>query len=609
MGIVLSAQAETWTLTQDCGRYEYGTATYSQKYWTDSNGAVGEDTASLASGDDYRFSKVFRLSPANDYVFPGASLTMLAVGTMSWTQSKPMTCENLIVEGGTLETYTYLSSGPENSGYNYQYLALKGKMMVLATADAPLRCVSLYNSTGGRIYAAVHGSQDAAISIGGVGSKSRKNSLWTFDDVSNYLGEIRVNGTETELAGYPTSTSYGPWFHYGVKFNATEMPGTVRIGGRNALLYLPTAGEDSSIATLELADESILRFDYSSSAPHNGTYAVTDSLILGGTVTVRAVYGPATSINTDTRPVETPLLTGPAGMRIDASRFIFDPNTNYLKAASNGDVYPQSMTFKTVTDPETDRDTLYAVVKPMLVKKGSWSFGATSESFTYADVTLAEGLEVTWTYDPADDMEERQRTAFLDVDDELVVEDGVIVRLKYKPVASSGGNETTNVVLRGPVGTRIDPAKFTFVPDEAYEAASYDIFPQRAHLIVTTDADGRDSLCVVVEPMVVSVAGDSSSETEPPQNVTATVFEDGSKWSDGRVPHGGAHYVLRHCGNFPVQSPSYVFPGKTLFHVTHYTVQRKTCDVTISNLVRTLRAIRIRWALADRRSTCVVGLR
>ena len=491
LGIAQSALAETWTLTQDCGRYEYGTSTYSQKYWTDSNGAVGEDTASLAPGDDYRFSKVLRLSPANDYVFPGASLTMLAGGTMSWTQSKPMTCENLIVEGGTLEVYTYISDGPANSGYNYPHLALKGKMTVLATADAPLRCVSRYNSTGGRIYAAVHGSQDAVIAIGGAGSEARKNSLWTFDDVANYFGEIRVNGTEAELTGYPTSTGYGPWFHYGVKFSATEMPGTVRIGGKNALLYLPDVGKDSTIGSLDLADESVLRFDYVTSTPHNGTYSITDNLTLGGDVIVRAVYRPTTSVSTGTRPVETPLLTGPAGTRIDASRFIFDPNTNYFKAASNGDVYPQFMTLKTVTDSETDRDTLYAVVKPMFVKKGTWSFGATSGSFTYADVTLAEGLEVTWAYDPADDMEERQRTAFLDVDDELVVEDGVIVRLKYKPVASSGGNETTNVVLRGPVGTRIDPAKFTFVPDEAYEAASYDIFPQRAHLVATEDSDRK----------------------------------------------------------------------------------------------------------------------
>ena len=587
VGLAQSALSETWTLAQDCGRYEWNTATYSQKYWTDSTGAAGEDTSNLAAGDDYRFSKVLRLSPAKDYAFPGASLTMLAGGTMSWSQAQPMICENLIVEGGTFEVYTYLSDGPANSGYNYPYLTLKGKMTVLATADAPLRCVSQYNSTGGRIYAAVHGSPDAAISIGGAGSKSRKNSLWTFDDAANYFGEIMVNGTEEELTGYPTSTVYGPWFHYGVKFGAKGMPGLVRIGGRNALLYLPDAGNDSTIGSLELEDGSILRFDYAASAPHNGTYSITDNLALGGNVIVRAVYGPTTTVATEMRPVETPLMTGPAGMRIDASRFIFDPNTNYLKAASNGNVYPQSMTFKTVTDSETDRDTLYAVVKPMLVKKGTWSFGATSGSYTYADVTLAEGLEITWAYDPADDTVGKQRTAFLDVDDELAVEDGVIVRLKYKPVASSSGNETTNVVLRGPVGTRIDPAKFTFVPDEAYEAASYDTYPQRAHLIVTTDADGRDSLCAVVEPMVVSVAGDPSSETEPPQNVTATVFEEGSKWSDGRVPHGGAHYVLRHCGNFPVQSPSYVFPGKTLFHVTHYTVQRKTCDVTISNLVRT----------------------
>lgn len=586
-GLVRSALAETWTLTQDCGRYEWGTATLNQKYWTDSSGAAGEDTSPLASGDDYRFSKVLRLSPADDYAFPGASLTMLHGGTMSWSQSKPVTCGNLIAEGGTLEVYTYLSDGPANSGYNYSYLTLKGKMTVLATADAPLRCVSQYNCTGARIYAALHGSQDAAIAIGGIGSKFRKNSLWTFDDTASYMGEIRVFGTDEDLADYPTSTGYGPWYHYGLRLSATEMPGAVRIGGRNAVLYLPAAGEDSAIGTLELEDKSILRFDYSSSAPHNGTYSVADSLILGGAVTVRAVYGPTTSVNTGTRPVETPLLTGPAGTRIDASRFIFDPNTNYLKVASNGNAYPQAMSFRTVTDGETDRDTLYAVVKPMLVKKGTWSFGATSGSYAYADVTLAEGLEITWAYDPADDSVEKQRTAFLDVDDELVVEDGVIVRLKYRPVASSGGNETTNVVLRGPVGTRIDPAKFTFVPDGQYEAASPDTYPQRAHLVVTTDAEGRDSLCAVVEPMVVSVAGDPSSETEPPQNVAATVFEDGSKWSDGRVPHGDAHYVLRHCGNFPVHSPSYVFPGKTLFHVNDYTVQRISCDLTISNLVRT----------------------
>lgn len=163
----------------------------------------------------------------------------------------------------------------------------------------------------------------------------------------------------------------------------------------------------------------------------------------------------------------------------------------------------------------------------------------------------------------------------------------MIVRLNYRPVASLSGNETTNAVLRGPAGVRIDVTKFTFVPDEAYEAATSDTYPQRAHLIVTTDADDRDSLCVVVEPMVVSMSGDPNSATEPAANVTTTVFQDGSKWSDGRIPHGNAHYVLRHCGNFPVGIASYVFPGRTLFHVNNYTVQRTSCDVTISNLVRT----------------------
>lgn len=288
-GLVRSALAETWTLTQDCGRYEWNTATYSQKYWTDSSGAAGEDTAVLAAGDDYRFSKILRLSPADDYAFPGASLTMLHGGTMSWSQSKPMACGNLIAEGGTLEVYTYLSDGPANSGYNYSYLTLKGKMTVLATADAPLRCISQYNSTGGRICAALHGSQDAAIAIGGSGSKWRKNSLWTFDDTANYMGEIRVFGTDEYLADYPTSVQYGPWYHYGLRFSATEMPGAVRIGGRNAVLYLPDAGNSAKIP-IEL--EGLTDDALASLAGGNGLGLVTVDSSVAKDVAAAVDFGP-----------------------------------------------------------------------------------------------------------------------------------------------------------------------------------------------------------------------------------------------------------------------------------------------------------------------------
>ena len=586
VGMSLASEAETWTLASDRERFDYSTAT-NLAYWLNSNGEAGAKTSSLPEGDDYVFSKIFRLCPSEEgYVFPGASLTMLKGGTMSWSRQGTVTCGNLIVEGGTFDVDTYLSDGPEKSGYPYQYLRLDGKITVHATADSPLRCVSQYNSTGANIAAALHGSQDAAIVIGGVGSSQRKNSLWVFNDPSNFHGEIQVVGSDSDLTGYPTMTSYGPWFHYGLKLNGSAMPGTVRILGKNALLYLPDGGKDVSIGTLELGDKSVLRFDYSSASPHNGKYSVEDSLILNGKVTVRAVYGPSTSVGTGSASVDTPVMVGPPGVRIDASMFLFDPNTNYLKAASNGNVYPQSMSFKSVTDAATDRDTLYATIKPMLVKKGTWSFGSTSESYPYSSVTLSKGLEVTWKYDPANDDVDRQRTGVLDVCDDLAIEDGVIVKLDYKPVASVSGNETTNVVLRGPVGVRIDSSKFTFVPNEAYEFATPDTYPQRVRLIVVTDADGRDSLCAVVEPMVVSVAGDPNSETLPAGNVKTTVFEDGSKWSDGRVPHADAHYVLKHCGNFPVGTSKYVFPGKTLFHVRNYTVQRTTCDVTISNLVR-----------------------
>lgn len=130
----LASKAETWTLASDCGRYDYSTAT-NLAYWLNSNGEAGAKTSSLPEGDDYVFSKIFRLCPAGGYAFPGASLTMLKGGTMSWTQQGTVTCGNLIAEGGTLEVYTYLSDGPEKSGYPYQYLKLDGKITVHATAE------------------------------------------------------------------------------------------------------------------------------------------------------------------------------------------------------------------------------------------------------------------------------------------------------------------------------------------------------------------------------------------------------------------------------------------------------------------------------------------
>lgn len=403
--------AETWTLISDCERYGWDTATYSQKYRQDSGGNVGAETAALFEDGDYRFSKVLRLSPSDDYVFPGASLTMLSGGTMSWSQSKKMTCTNLIVEAGTFEVYTYLSSGPENSGFPYQYLHLDGRMTVLATLDAPLRCVSRYHSTGGRIFAALHGTADSAISIGGDMNDSRKSSLWTFNDTANFHGVMRACGTDKDLSGYPTTKEYGTWFHYGLKLNGGSMPGTVRVCGRNAVLQLPDADRSASIGTLVLEDLSVLRFEYAASSPHSGGYEIEDGLTVDGTVAVRAVYTPSRSIGADSCPVSTPILVGPPGVRIDASRFVFEPNTNYLAAASDGNVYPQSMTFVSTTDATTDRDTLTAIIKPLLVKNGTWNFEATSGTHSYADVKLSAGLEVRWAYDPSDDLTDRQRTA------------------------------------------------------------------------------------------------------------------------------------------------------------------------------------------------------
>jgi hypothetical protein len=138
---------------------------------------------------------------------------------------------------------------------------------------------------------------------------------------------------------------------------------------------------------------------------------------------------------------------------------------------------------------------------------------------------------------------------------------------KWVPPISTTGEEVRHPFLVGPVGVRIDSDIFEFVPDPACEPQqNNNLRPQRVHFETVTDsATGRDTVYAVLEPIVEMIKGQSDVREESAALALGTALTNATFWSDGRIPHAKAHYVINYrlltsCED----NVEYVFPGRSL---------------------------------------------
>ena len=529
-----SAQTETWTQNTAVARY-HDEASYDMSFWSDGSGNAGPTTTELYDNADYRTARVFGID-ATSRAFPAnASLTVQNKGSISFTGAGIFTCANLILENGAnIQEYQYMSPGPQSSGYPYVPERLYGKITVNSTSTKPAYFWSSYSGRGMEVSSEIWGGANAVLDIG-IDGHGRKVAQFLFENLAHYEGEIRVQASSVDL-GYPTTQIYGTNYGYAVRLENTSLPGTLRICGNNATLLLPRSGQDVSIGTLVLNDNSVVRFGQEPASDSNVELAtkmvtVENSLTIGDTVFVRAVSRKnvtATATNCFWK-----LLKGPVGTRIDPAKFVFESNPQY--AASE-----QAIGLIVTTDAD-NRDTLSAYLMQATVSCPATA-GTTN---VYSALVLGGSTALNFKFDPSNDADATKvRSGCIAVDQMLHIVGKVPVTATYTPVASTTGEELRTAILRGPAGMRLSADQFEFRPNAAYEGLpTTSTYPQRVHLEVETGADGRDTLYAVIEPIVVMTTCPDTGVRWHDRITTQSSFITPSCWSDNRYPHANAHYV------------------------------------------------------------------
>lgn len=179
---------------------------------------------------------------------------------------------------------------------------------------------------------------------------------------------------------------------------------------------------------------------------------------------------------------------------------------------------------------------------------------------TVKALSVGPGEGLVLRYDPL-----LGRMQSLSVTDTLAYAAPVEVRSSFRPVASTTGEPARHPFLTAPAGQRISASDFRFVPDPSMEPGN-GVRPQRVRFEVGTDAaSGRDTLYAVIEPIVELVTGDYGSRGWERGVLEGSAFAKPGSWSDGRVPHAGAHYLVRkYLHTIPEDGVAYDFPGLSL---------------------------------------------
>lgn len=561
---ICPARAVTWTQNKSVVRY-HDEASYDMSWWNDGSGNAGPSTTELDDNAEYRTAKAFRIH-STDRVFPSnSSLTVLKNGVISFTEAGLFTCNNLILENGAyIYEYQAMSDGPQKSGYPYATKRFYGKITVNSTATDPACFYSSYNGRGMTVLSEIWGDANAVFDIG-QDNTTRKNSQFLFENLVHYEGEIRVQAASVDL-GYPTAQTYGTNYGYAVRLENTSLPGTLRICGDNSVLLLPRSGQDVSVGTLVLNNNSIIRFGRDNGAEDLVTKMVTveNSLTVGDTVFVHAVS--RKNVTTTATNCFWNLLKGPVGTRIDPAKFVFVRNPQY--AASEQAI---GLIVTTGTD---NRDTLSAYLLQDTVSCPNTA-GTTN---VYSSLLLDGSTALNFKFDPSDDVDTtKARAGCIAVEEMLHIGGKVPVTATYTPVASTTGEELRTAILRGPAGMRLSTDQFEFRPNAAYEGLpTPSTYPQRVHLEVEIGADGRDTLYAVIEPIVVMTTCPDTAMKWHNQITTPSSLITPSCWSDNRYPHANAHYVKTigygdtPIGFFEFPCRSFLYRGSSVsFHSTN----------------------------------------
>ena len=371
-----------WHLIKGCGNSFYGAST-NMMYWAkdSASGEKGESTVGLVAGDDYFVSdgKQFTSLNGTDYIFPGSSLTIgnESSGGTLYLRGKYQTYTNLVLRKGKITHSIYRSS----TASVHMYGNLYGATTVKSPKSAPFSVTSAYQNLWMLWQGKLIGESGVGLSIS---PESRHSGvLVSITNAAAYCGDIVVT------SGF---VNVGRTFGAGLGVNG-PIPGTVRIKGGSVIKsHSPTSVADLGELHMEAGTE--MRFVYDSAAMTGGLIRVSNALTLPEKVIVHALTGSGNSgwnppVSTTGEEVRSPFLVGPPDIRIDPNVFEFVPDPTYEPQDSN-DYRPQRVHFEMETDPDTRRDTVYAVIEPIVTTVKSQPSDAYSEA-----AAIAEGSAFT----------------------------------------------------------------------------------------------------------------------------------------------------------------------------------------------------------------------
>ena len=346
------AFGETWVLNKT-----HADARFNMEYWTSADAQTnGLSSSALVAGDDYLVKSGYRLTLSKRDEFTGNSLTIgeeKSAGTLRLEDNR-VVFENagLFLRNGQLWNAKHGSDlNKVDTSSN-----LIGKVTVTAPKSSPFAYYSAYHKFYLLMDGKLIGEENVALQIGGE-SSSHSNCLLTVNHAAGFYGDIIVKSARAPGGGRD--------FGYGLGLGNSTYPGRISFKSADTLLMAPAVGSVASVSALEMAEGARLRYDLDSALGGAGLIDVYNTLTLPESgVVVEAEYEPKAS--TTGEEIRCAILRAPPSMRLDAGAFSFSPNPKY--ALSAGEL-PQRVHFEVDTDPATDRDTLYAVIEPIVTLK------------------------------------------------------------------------------------------------------------------------------------------------------------------------------------------------------------------------------------------------
>ncbi len=352
---------KNWYLKETCGDKEFSAST-NMACWAEGSvdGTPGQPTASLSANGHYFVEGGWQLTtPNSPYEFPGLSLTL---GSDSEDGSLCLrydnqTFKNLILKRGSVIQYRSRSNTLEARYYN----AIFGEATVESSKANPIVIKSKQDRLWMGWCGKLIGGENACMSVGSPDFKY-VNLLVSITNAAAYHGEIVVT---SKFAN--TGRLFGAGLGVG-----GSIPGTVRIKG-GSMIKPHDHVAIAELGELHMDEGTEMRFVYNSAMMTGGQIRVKMALTLPEKIKVHALAISGNSekpwippISTTGEDIYSPFLVGPPGVRINQNIFEFVPDPA-CEPQKVDNLRPQRVHFETKTDPETDRDTVYAVLEPIVL--------------------------------------------------------------------------------------------------------------------------------------------------------------------------------------------------------------------------------------------------